>query len=135
MDEKNAKLIYPELSYQVIGLAMEVHRQLSHGFLEKVYENALMVLLNKHGIPAQQQVPIKVFFEGVEVGAYVADILVDEKIILELKAIDKILSVHRAQSLNYLKATELRLAIILNFGKRKPRTRTTGSIENPKHGS
>ncbi|MGH7908434.1 MAG: GxxExxY protein [Thermodesulfobacteriota bacterium] len=112
-------ILYEDLSYKIIGLAMEVHRKLGYGFLEKVYENALMLLLRREGIEAKQQAPIKVYFEGEVVGEYFADILVDDKIILELKVLNEITDVHIAQSLNYLKATGLRLAIILNFGKRK----------------
>lgn len=112
------KVLYPELSYKIIGLAMNVHKTLGCGFLEKVYENALMVLLRKEKIIAQQQVPIKVYFEGEIVGEYIADLLVDGKIILELKAVDKLTNVHRAQVINYLKATNIHLALLLNFGAR-----------------
>jgi len=112
-------IIYKELSYEIIGLAMEVHGQLGYGFLEKIYENSLMVLFRRNGIKAQQQAPVSVHFEGEVVGKYFADILVDDKIVLELKAIDHILGAHRAQSLNYLKATGKRLVIIINFGKSK----------------
>jgi len=79
---------------------MEVHRKLGYGFLEKVYENALMLLLRRGGIEAKQQAPIKVYFEGEVVGEYFADILVDDKIILELKVLNEITDVHIAQSLN-----------------------------------
>jgi GxxExxY protein len=115
----NKKIISKYLSYKVIGLAMEVHRKLGYGFLEKVYENSLMVLLRRDKIPAVQQAPIDVRFESEIVGNYVADILVDEKIILELKCVETIANIHRAQVLNYLKATEKKLAIILNFAKEK----------------
>ena len=98
---------------------MEVHRKLGYGFLEKVYENSLMVLLNRDGIPAIQQAPINVRFEGESVGNYIADVLVDDKIILELKCVETIANIHRAQVLNYLKATNKQLAIILNFAKEK----------------
>lgn len=98
---------------------MEVHRKLGYGFLEKVYENAMMVLLRQQGIHAKQQAPITVYFNGEVVGDYYADILVEDKIILELKAIEKIADAHRAQTLNYLKATELHLVILLNFGKER----------------
>ena len=98
---------------------MEVHSKLGYGFLEKVYENALMLLFRREVIQAKQQAPIKVYFEGEIVGEYFADILVEDKIILELKVLEKITDVHIAQALNYLKATGLELAIILNFGKRK----------------
>jgi GxxExxY protein len=115
----NKKIIYKELSYKIIGLAMEVHRKLGYGFLEKVYENSLMVLFRRDKIPAVQQAPIYVHFEDEIVGNYVADILVDEKIILELKCVEAIVNIHRAQVLNYLKATNKQLAIILNFAKEK----------------
>ncbi len=118
MSTNSKNIIYKELSYKIVGLAMEVHSKLGFGFLEKVYENALMVLFEKNEIPAQQQAPVRVYFEGKVVGNYYADILVDNKIILELKAVDKIVDVHRAQVLNYLRATKLRLAMILNFAKK-----------------
>jgi GxxExxY protein len=113
------KIIHKDLSYKIIGLAMEVHGRLGHGFLEKVYENALMLLLRREGINARQQHSIKVYFEGEIVGDYIVDILIDEKVILEIKALDDIRDVHRAQVLNYLNATRLSLAIILNFGRTK----------------
>ena len=98
---------------------MQVHTELGYGFLEKVYENSLMILLEENGIKADQQVPIKVVFHGQIVGEYIADILVENTIILELKAQDKISDIHKSQTLNYLKATKLKLAILLNFGKHK----------------
>lgn len=88
-------------------------------FLKKVYENALMVMLRENGIQAEQQVPIKVRFHGQVVGDYYADILVEEKIILELKSGEGISRDHKAQTLNYLRATGVKLAIILNFGKQR----------------
>ena len=112
-------IVYKDLSYKIIGLAMEVHGKLGFGFLEKVYENAMMVLFRREKIPAVQQSPIQVHFEGEVIGNYVPDILIDEKIILELKSVEKITNAHRAQVLNYLKATRKRLAIILNFAKKK----------------
>ena len=113
------KILYKDLSYNIIGLAMQVHRELGPGFLEKVYENSMIVLFRKEKIPANKQAPIVIYFESKIVGHYVADILVDEKIILELKCVEMINNAHRAQALNYLKATGKRLAIILNFAKIK----------------
>jgi len=98
---------------------MEVHKKLGHGFLEKAYENALMLLFQRECIEAKQQAPIKVYLDGEVVGEYFTDILIEDKSILEIKALDKIIDAHKAQTLNYLKATDLRIAIILNFGKRK----------------
>ena len=112
-------ILYKELSYQIVGLAMQVHRELGFGFSEKVYENALMMLLRQERLPALQQAPLSVYFRGEVVGDYYADIVIENKIILELKSVDRIIDAHRSQVLNYLKATGLQLAIILNFGKNK----------------
>lgn len=113
------KILYRDLSYKIVGLAMQAHTELGYGFLEKVYENALMVLFAENHIFAQQQLPIRVQFHGHIVGEYIADILIENSIILELKAADRLAEVHKAQTLNYLKATGFRLAILLNFGKQK----------------
>lgn len=113
------KLLFKELAYNIIGVAMEVHNELGHGFLEKVYENAMMIAFKRQNMKASQQTPIKVKFQGEIVGDYYADICVDDKIIVELKSVDKITDAHRAQALHYLKATGVELAIILNFGKKK----------------
>ena len=119
MSTNEKDILYKDLSYKIVGLAIELHNKLGYGFLEKVYENALMLLFRREDIIAKQQTPISVYFEREIVGEYFSDILVENKIILELKAIEKITDVHKAQTLNYLKATGLRLAIILNFGKKK----------------
>ena len=111
------KIIYKDLSYQIVGLAIQVRKELGFGFLEKIYENALKVLLEENGIKAEQQFPIKVSFHERIIGDYIADILIENQIILELKAQDEIVEIHKAQTLNYLKATGLKLAILLNFGK------------------
>src|SRR3989338_3220282 len=104
MNTNQTKILHQELAYQIVGLAMQVHTKLGNGFLEKVYENALMVLLNKAGIDAVQQAPITVLFDGESVGTYYADILIENKIILELKTVSEISDSHKAQALNYLKA-------------------------------
>ena len=114
---KKNKILYKDLSYNIIGLAMEVYNKLGYGFLEKVYENTLIILFKREGIKAEQQVPIKVYFEGKVVGDYVADILIKNKVIIELKSVEEIINAHKAQVLNYLTATGVHLGIILNFGK------------------
>ena len=119
MDSNKEKILHKDLSYKIVGLAMEVHSKLGYGFLEKVYENAMMVLLRREEILARQQAPITVYFDRQVVGDYYADILVENKIILELKSVEVIANAHRAQVLNYLKATGLRLAILINFGKER----------------
>ena len=119
MDTNEDEILYKDLSYKIVGLAMRVHSKLGYGFLEKVYENALMVLFRREGIEAKQQAPIIVYFEEEVIGNYYADILVEDKVILEIKSVENIIDAHIAQTLNYLKATGLRLAIILNFSKEK----------------
>ncbi len=119
MNTNGETILYQDLSFKIVGLAMQVHNDLGHGFLEKVYENALMVILKREGILARQQAAVPVYFMEEIVGEYYADIFVEEKIILVIKSVEKIIGIHRAQALNYLKATGLRLAIILNFGKEK----------------
>src|SRR5262252_7871114 len=119
MTASESKVLYADLSYKIVGLAMEVHRELGFGFLEKVYENSLMILLRREGIPAAQQYPIEVTFRGEFVGIFQPDILVNEQIILEIKSVERLTNAHTAQALNYLKATGLHLAIVLNFGKER----------------
>jgi len=111
-------LVFGDLTYKLIGLGMQVHSTLGNGYLERVYENSLMILLRKNDILAEQQHPIKVRFEGEIVGDYCADILIERKVIIELKVADRITDVHKAQVLNYLKATGFELGMIFNFGAR-----------------
>ena len=115
--EEDKNIVHKDLSYKIVELALEVHNELGCGFLEKVYENAMMILFEREGIPAKQQAPTDVYFENKVVGQYFADILVDNKIILELKTVDTIANVHKAQVLNYLRATGMKLGLILNFAK------------------
>lgn len=105
------------LTQRIIGCAFTVSNTLGCGFLEKVYENALSHELRKNGFQVKQQEPIKVFYDGVVVGEYFADILVDEAVVVELKAVKEISDTFAAQCLNYLKATGLPLCLLLNFGK------------------
>ncbi|GAB1443268.1 GxxExxY protein [Ignavibacteriales bacterium] len=111
-------MFYEELSKEIIGAFFKVHSTLGFGFLEKVYENALAFELRKLNLDAEQQVLIKVYYDNIIVGNYVADIVVNDLIILELKAGESILPEHEAQLLNYLKATDYEVGYILNFGKK-----------------
>ena len=94
---------------------MKVYNDLGYGFLEKVYENAIRVLLDKENLNIKQQYPIKVYYKDEVVGDYVADLLIEDKIIVELKSIEKLAPVHEAQLLNYLKATGIKVGLLLNF--------------------
>jgi GxxExxY protein len=105
------------LSERVIGCAFQVINTLGAGFLEKVYENALAHELRKAGLTVAQQHGITVEYDGIIVGEYAVDLLVEGTIMVELKAIKALDGAHTAQCLNYLKATGLRLCLLLNFGK------------------
>ncbi|MGH6933176.1 MAG: GxxExxY protein [Dongiaceae bacterium] len=106
-----------EISERIIGCAFVVSNTLGVGFLEKVYENALAHELRKAGLVVAQQSPIPVRYDGILVGDYVADLLVEGCIVVELKHARSLDDVHLAQCLNYLKATGLGLCLLLNFGK------------------
>ncbi len=105
------------LTHQIIASAYTVHNTLGSGFLEKVYENALFIELQIRKIKVQQKFGIPVFYQGVLVGDYVADLLVDDRIIIELKAVENLHPIHEAQLVNYLTATGLDFGLLINFGK------------------
>ena len=100
----------------IIGCAYDVHNKLGSGFLEKVYENALLIELRKRGLAVRQQEPIKVFYEGEVVGDYFADLWVENWIIVELKAVRSLTQEHEVQLVNYLTATQTDSGLLLNFG-------------------
>jgi GxxExxY protein len=108
---------HSELTQKIIRAYYNVYNKLGYGFLEKVYENAMIIELRKQGLIGKKQIPITVFYEGEEVGNYFSDILVEDKVIVELKAGEKGLAEeHEAQLINYLKATEFEVGLLLNFG-------------------
>jgi GxxExxY protein len=104
-----------EITYAIRGAVFEVNKVLGHEFLEKVYENALMLELQLRGLRAKSQVPLKVFYKDKIVGEYIADILVENKVVVELKAIEKLEKVHEAQLLNYLKGTGMKVGLLVNM--------------------
>lgn len=108
--------LYSDITSEVINAFYDVYNLLGYGFLEKVYKNALFNELMQRGIPCQKEYPISVYYKGVNVGDYYADIIIDNKIILELKAVKTILPEHLAQLTNYLRATEAEVGLLLNFG-------------------
>ncbi|MFH0991002.1 MAG: GxxExxY protein [bacterium] len=114
--------LHQDLTECIIKCFYEVYNQLGYGFLEKVYEHALMIELAKNGLPAKNQQPVKVYYKSELVGDYYADIIIDEKVILELKAAEAVIEEHECQLINYLKATNIEIGLLLNFGK-KPEIR------------
>ena len=116
------------VSEKIIGAAYKVSNTLGSGFLEKVYENALAHQLRKDGMKIEQQRPIKVYYDDVVVGDYFADLIAEWIVIVELKTARRIEDIHLAQTLNYLKATGLKLGLILNFGR--PRVEIKRVVNN-----
>jgi GxxExxY protein len=112
-------MLHKDLTNRIICAFYNVYNILGSGFLEKVYENALVIELKKIGLSVTQQESVKVYYEGVQVGDYYADIIVNGLVILELKAAESLRNEHYAQLINYLKATDKEVGLLLNFG-RKP---------------
>ena len=108
-----------DITYAIRGAIFEVHNVLGSGFLEKVYENALLIEIKTRGLRAQSQVPLKVIYKDETVGDYFADIVVESQILVELKTVAKVGKIHEAQLLNYLKATNIQVGLLVNF---KPET-------------
>jgi len=107
---------HKELTEKIINIFYRVYNKLGYGFLEKIYQNAMMIEFKREGILAISQSPIKVFYEGDVIGEYYADILVDNKVIIEIKAAKRLVEENEAQLLNYLKATDIEVGLLLNFG-------------------
>jgi GxxExxY protein len=108
-----------DITYEINGAVFEVQRELGPGFLEKVYENALLIELKCRGIEVESQVPVKVSYKGSTVGEYIADLLVEKKVIVELKTVERLDKTHEAQLLNYLKATGFQVGLLVNFKNQK----------------
>ena len=107
------------ITEKIIGCAFQVSNKLGVGFLEKVYENALIHEIKNTGLTVEIQVPLKIHYDGVIVGDYVADLLVEKCILVELKTAGNLEKIHMAQCINYLKATGLKICLLLNFGTPK----------------
>lgn len=118
MERNTGHLKHSELTERIIGVFYAVYNELGCGFLESVYENAMAIALTEAGLAVRQQAPIPVYFHGQLVGDFKCDLLVEGCVILELKAVRDIAPEHIAQTLNYLRATEVEVALILNFGEK-----------------
>jgi GxxExxY protein len=109
--------LHKDITQKIIKAFYNVYNTLGYGFLEKVYHNALLIELKKVGFNCFSEFPIDVYYEGTNVGKYFTDIIVDEKVIIEIKAKEAICKEHEYQLINYLKATDIEIGILLNFGK------------------
>ena len=113
---ENERFRHSDLTERIIGTFYEVYNELGFGFLESVYENSLVIALREKGFEVDQQVAVPVWFRGSQVGNFNADLLIDRSVFLELKAVRAMDPAHIAQLLNYLKATEIEVGLLLNFG-------------------
>lgn len=121
-DIMDSKLTKTELTEKVIKVFYDVYNILGYGFLEKVYQNAMFLELKNRGFYVEAQKQLKVVYKGVEVGEYYPDLIIDNELIIELKAADAIVEEFEAQLINYLRATDIEIGLLLNFGK-KPEIR------------
>jgi GxxExxY protein len=118
MDSSPSNLKHAELTDKIIGVFYDVYNELGHGFLESTYAEAMVVALEEAGLAATREVAVPVWFRGRKVGQYFADLLVNNVVLLELKAGRTLESAHEAQLLHYLRATEIEVGLLLNFGSR-----------------
>jgi GxxExxY protein len=125
------RIVDDELTGQIIQACFEVSNELGSGFLESVYEKAMIVALAQKGLAVSAQVPLKVKFRNVVVGDYFADLMVENKIIVELKAVSRILQEHKAQVINYLTATGVDIGLLINFGTPRAEYFRLHRKENP----
>ena len=112
------KLLHGELTDAIIKIYYEVYNELGYGFLEKVYQNALFLELKRKGFDVETNKQIKVHYKGVQIGDYFADMAVNQTVILELKASEMLVYANELQLLNYLRATDIEVGLLLNFGKK-----------------
>ena len=111
-------MLHSDITEKIIEAFYKVYNTLGYGFLEKVYENSVIIKLKQLGFSVEKQKKIKVYFEGNVVGEYIADLVVNKKVIIEIKAVEKLCEEHRFQLINYLKATNMEVGLLLNFGKK-----------------
>jgi len=115
---QNTNYLHSEITALIIKCFYKVYNELGFGFLEKVYQNSLLIELRNAGLYCEPQQPIKVFYQEIVVGEYFADIVVNNCVIVELKAAEALVEEHEFQLINYLKATEIKIGLLLNFGKK-----------------
>jgi len=111
-------LRYGEVTDQILGIFYKVYNELGHGFLESVYARAMAIALQQAGLSIEAESPVPVWFRGIDIGNFRADFVVEKKILLELKAVDHLDRHHEAQLFNYLRATDIEVGLLLNFGPR-----------------
>ena len=117
-------MLFEEVTEKIIGAAFNVYNKMGFGYLEKIYENCMLIELSKiDDLDIKHQYPIKVEYDGEDVGDFVVDLLINDSIIVELKSVHHLLPIHEVQLVNYLKATDLELGLLINFGEQKAEVR------------
>ncbi len=124
---------HSELTGKILGAFFQLHKEMGFGFSERVYQASLAILLEEYGVFAEQQKPIQIYFHGKIVGNYIADMVINNVVLLELKSLERLIPAHDAQMLNYLKATEIEVGLLLNFGHQAEFHRKI--YDNPRKGS
>lgn len=118
MRQRKEEFLYEELTYKIVGIGMKIHRELGPGFLEAVYEEAMIIELQEASIIFKNQVEFDVYYRGEKLNKkYRADFIIDDKVLVELKGTHRLTETDEAQMINYLKATKLQVGLMLNFGK------------------
>jgi GxxExxY protein len=115
----DAEVLYPQkdLTEKIIGAAFDVHNELGSGFVEKVYENSLAIELRKRGLRVEQQKPVKVEYQGESVGEFVADLIVDDTVLVEIKSVKSLTPEYESKLIHYLKATGIEVGLLINFAE------------------
>jgi len=129
----NNNYLHSDITEKIIKAFFIVYNYLGYGFLEKVYENAMMIELRKMGLKCENQKPLKVYYYNDEIGSYFADIIVEEKVIVELKAAESLVIENEMQLVNYLKAIDIEVGLLLNFGKKPEFKRRVLTAEYKNH--
>jgi GxxExxY protein len=123
MEKQDSKLLHSDLTEKILGVYYDVYNEIGHGFLESVYNNCMFLVLTKAGLSVRREALVPVYFRGQDVGQFKADLVVEGCILIELKAVQNLDRSHEAQVMNYLRATELEVGLLLNFGCPKPQFR------------
>ena len=123
MENESSKLLHSELTETILGVYYDVYNEIGHGFLESIYRSAMQIALAEAGLVVQREYPVPVWFRNKEIGLFRADLMVANRVLIELKAVNALDRSHEAQMLHYLRATEIEVGLLLNFGGGKPQFR------------
>jgi GxxExxY protein len=130
-DKEYKEYKYSDITQKIIGAAMKVHATLGRGFQEVIYQRALAIEMSKQGLSFQRELEMQIYYDGIEIGTRRVDFLVEDKVMVEIKALIQLENVHMAQAINYLEAYQLEIALLINFGAKSLEFRRL--IKNPNH--